>query len=169
MRSVKLDFLHPQPKAGLLAWLLLVAGLVLAGWTVWQDTQMNHKITAETVEQQKLGKTAMAGNAARTGAASNRSGEPMVGEQLSLPWSELFVKLESVKSKDIALVSLEADGRKTEALLTAEARNFDAMLAWIESLKNQAGFRTVTLSSHALKEEDPQQPYRFVLRLGWRP
>lgn len=161
MRSLKLDFLHPQPTAGWPAWLLLVAGLALAGWALWHDGQLNQELAAETAEQRRLGKSPVARNA-------GQAGTPMADEQLLLPWNELFGKLESVKTKDIALISLEADGRKTEAVLTAETRHFNDMLAYIESLRNEAGFRTVTLSSHVLREEDPQQPYRFVLRLGWR-
>jgi hypothetical protein len=42
------------------------------------------------------------------------------------------------------------------------------MLAWIDELKDKAGFASVTLASHTVREDDPQQPIRFVLRLVWR-
>lgn len=85
-----------------------------------------------------------------------------------VPWADLFVRLETNRPKRIALVALEADARKPEATLTAEARTAKDMLAYIEQLKGEAGFASVTLASHALQESDPQQPLRFVLRLVWK-
>lgn len=90
------------------------------------------------------------------------------GEQLATPWSGLFVRLESSRPKRIALVALEADARKPEATLTAEARTAKDMLAYVEQLKGEAGFASVTLASHAMQEGDPQRPLRFVVRLVWR-
>lgn len=166
MRSLKLDFLHPISRPGWPAWLLLAAGLALAGWTLWHERQLDQALAAETARQ--VGVAPAPGRFARTPAAKGQTGTLSAAEQLALPWSELFAKLEKVQSKRIALLALEADGRRTEATLTAEARDLKDMLAYIDSLKNEAGFSSVTLSSHVLREEDPELPYRFVLRLGWR-
>lgn len=89
-------------------------------------------------------------------------------EQLAVRWDDLFVRLEASHPKRIALVALEADARKPEATLTAEARSAKDMLAYIEQLKGEAGFASVTLASHIVQEGDPQQPLRFVVRLVWK-
>jgi hypothetical protein len=168
MRSLKLDFLHPSPGTGWPAWLLLFAGLALAGWAGWHDTRLDRKIAAESAELRRQSISPRSARTGMTSAGISQADTQLAGEQLSLPWSKLFSGLEKVKPRNIALIALEADGRKTEATLTAEARDFNDMLAYVEALKNEAGFKSVTLTSHMLREEDPEQPYRFVLRLGWR-
>jgi len=167
MQSLKLDFLHPFPRPHWAAWALLAAGLGLATWVGWQDRQAQHALDEAVAAAPKP-----IANAARRPASATASEEQTVAlqarEQLAVPWGELFVRLETNQPKGIALVALEADARKAEATLTAEARTAKDMLAWIEQLKGKAGFASVTLASHALQESDPQQPLRFVLRLGWK-
>jgi Tfp pilus assembly protein PilN len=87
---------------------------------------------------------------------------------LQLPWGKLLQSLEQTYPGHIALLSLEADERRNEATLTAEARNAEAMLAYLEVLKAPPGLKTVVLASHEIQEEDEQRPLRFVVRLGWR-
>jgi hypothetical protein len=167
MRSLKLDFLHPHPGVGWPAWLLLATGLALAGWAAWQDRELDRAIAMETATQQRLDAVPKPLRAAQTRVG--QTGAVPAGEQLALPWTALFTRLEKVRvKKPVALIALEADGRRAEATLTAEAKSLNDMLAYLEALERDAGFRSVALASHVLREEDPQLPYRFVLRLGWR-
>lgn len=167
MRTLRLDFLHPFPRTHWAGWLLLAAGLGLATWTGWQGRQVQKALdVAVAAAPQPLAaapRRDVAAAASETLAAARQA-----REHLAVPWGELFVRLESHLPKSIALVALEADARKPEATLTAEARNARDMLAWVEQLKNTAGFASVTLVSHAVQEGDPQQPLRFVVRVVWR-
>lgn len=165
---LKLDFEHPAPRPHWTAWLLLAAGLAAAAWTGWQAWRAQEafdRAVAEAPHAAQVPAPRRATAAARTDDTAARSAR----EQLATPWSELFMRLEGNLPKRIALVTLEADTRKLEATLTAEARNAKDMLAYVEQLKDEAGFTTVTLASHALQEADPQQPLRFIVRLGWKP
>lgn len=168
MRGLRLDFLHPLPRPHGVAWLLLAAGLGLAAWTGWQGQQIGRAL-AEASAAAPTPKTLPA---SRRSAGTTKGDVPGAAEssraQLETPWSELFMRLESHRPRRIALLALEADARKPEATLTAEARNAKDMLAWIEQLKDEAGFRSVTLASHVVQESDAQRPVRFVLRLAWR-
>lgn len=168
MRSLKLDFLHPQRGPGWVSWLLLAAGFVLVVWSIWHGGRLDRAIAVESAEQLRLNAASRSERAGRISSAPGKPGMLPTGELLALPWNALFARLEKVQSKKIALLALEADGRKTEATLTAEAKTLNDMLAYIEALKREGGFKSVTLSSHTLQEEDEQLPYRFVLRLGWR-
>jgi uncharacterized iron-regulated membrane protein len=167
MRTLKLDFLHPLPRPHWAAWVLLAAGLGLAAWTGWQGRQVQRALDeAVAASPQPAGPVAR--RPGRATAGEEQTVARQAGEQLAVPWGDLFVRLETNRPKRIALVALEADARKTEATLTAEARTAKDMLAYVEQLKGEAGFASVTLASHALQEGDPQRPLRFVLRLVWR-
>ena len=167
MRTLRLDFLHPFPRPHWAGWLLLAAGLGLATWVGWQGQQAQAALD-EAVAAAPHPVAAAARRPAAATASEEQTAARQAREQLAIPWGELFVRLETNRPKEIALVALEADARKPEATLTAEARTAKDMLGWIERLKGEAGFASVTLASHALQESDPQQPLRFVLRLVWR-
>lgn len=168
MRRLRLDFLHPFPRPHWAAWLLLAAGLGLAAWVGWQDQLIERALAVAAAESPPP----------RTPPVSRRGPSAATGEDqlavessrahLATPWGGLLIRLENSRPKTIALLALEADARKPEATLTAEARTAKDMLAWVEQLKGEAGFRSVTLASHTLQENNPQQPIRFVLRLVWR-
>jgi hypothetical protein len=166
VQHLRLDFLHPRPRPHWLGWVLLAAGIALAAWTGWQGRAAQQALAAAVAAQPKVAAPA-ARVPARAGAAQGVA--DTAREQLAVPWNDLFVRLESHRSSRVALLALEADARKAEATLTAEARNAKDMLAYIDQLKAEAGFASVTLASHVLQESNPQQPLRFVLRLAWRP
>lgn len=166
---LKLDFEHPAPRPHWTAWLLLAAGLAAAAWTGWQARQAQAAFERAVAEAPHATQAPAPRRATATAAAvADDTAARSAREQLATPWSELFMRLEGNLPKRIALVALEVDARKSEAILTAEARDAKDMLAYVEQLKDEAGFATVTLASHALQETDPQRPLRFVLRLGWR-
>lgn len=168
MRALRLDFLHPFPRPHWAGWALLAAGLGLAAWVGWQGQRVQH-----AMDQAVAGAPRPAAGAERRPGPAAKINEDETAsrqarEQLAVQWGDLFVQLEKSRPKSIALVGLEADSRKAEATLTAEARTARDMLSYIEQLKGEAGFKSVTLASHALQEGDPQRPLRFVLRLVWR-
>jgi Tfp pilus assembly protein PilN len=167
MRSLRLDFLHPLPRPHWAGWLLLATGVALALWVGWQDRQVGVAL-AEALAAAPPEARTTARRATRAAPGEQREAVESARAQLQVPWSDLFVRLEANRPKRIALVALEADARKTEATVTAEAKNARDMLAWIDELKDKAGFASVTLASHTLREDDPQQPIRFVLRVVWR-
>lgn len=166
MRRLTLDFLHPLPRPHWAGWLLLAVGAALAGWSGWQGVRTQDALDAAVAAAPRA--PAAPPRLPRAAAADAQSAARQAREQLATPWDALFVRIEANLPKTIALVALEADARKPDATLTAEARTVQDMLAWIEQLKLEAGFATVTLASHALQENDPQQPLRFTLRLDWR-
>ncbi|MEW6414716.1 MAG: hypothetical protein AB1482_05615 [Pseudomonadota bacterium] len=165
MRRLRLDFLHPLPRPHWAGWLLLAAGGALAAWSGWQGAQTQAALDAAVTAAPRAPAAA-----ARTRfvAADEQAAVRQAREQLAIPWDALFVRLETNLPKRIALVALEADARKPDATLTAEAMSAQDMLAWIEQLRLEGGFASVTLVSHALQESEAQQPLRFVLRLDWK-
>jgi Tfp pilus assembly protein PilN len=88
-------------------------------------------------------------------------------EQLNLPWRDLLDAVEAATPKDIALLTLEPDGRKHILKGVAEARDSDAMLAYIEALQQQEFFSNVVLTRHDTNEQDARKPLRFQFEAQW--
>jgi hypothetical protein len=88
--------------------------------------------------------------------------------QLSLPWDTLFKAVESSGGKDIALLSMEPDLRKGTVTISAEAKNFDAMLEYVRQLGKRDAFDSLLLQNHQVQQTDPQKPIRFSLLAVWK-
>ena len=83
------------------------------------------------------------------------------------PWDKLFKALETSMDKDVALLSIQPDVAGGVVILSAEARDWNAMLGYIRRLGEDKFFTDVHLVSHQIQQSDPQKPVRFVLSCAW--
>jgi hypothetical protein len=90
-----------------------------------------------------------------------------VARDLQVPWSELLTALESVQAKDVALLGVEPSPIRHNVRITAEAKNTDAMLNYVDALRGDS-FPEVNLSSHQFETNTPGDPVRFVVQARWR-
>lgn len=88
--------------------------------------------------------------------------------QLSLPWDALFSAVEASGGKHVALLSMEPDLKTGTVTISAEAKNFDAMLDYVRQLGKREVFGSVLLQNHQVQQTDPQKPVRFSLRAAWK-
>lgn len=89
-------------------------------------------------------------------------------EQLSAPWQPLFNALDSVNSKDIALLSIEPNKKKRQVLLTGQARNMEAALAYVRQLMQVDVFTQVYLLKHTVDLDHPFEPVEFSIAVEWK-
>ena len=88
--------------------------------------------------------------------------------QLNLPWRALHDAVGAATPARIALLALEPDARRRSIKITAEAKTSDAMIGYVEALKEQDLFAGVALTRHEINELDPNRPIRFQLEAEWR-
>ncbi|MFD2366052.1 PilN domain-containing protein [Pseudoduganella sp. GCM10020061] len=87
--------------------------------------------------------------------------------QLNLPWRAVHDALAAGTPASIALLALEPDARRHTLRITAEARDSDGMVGYVEQLKRQELFSDVVLVSHLVNDADPNKPLRFELEATW--
>jgi hypothetical protein len=87
--------------------------------------------------------------------------------QLNLPWRALQDAIGAATPPAIAMLALEPDARKRTMKITAEAKSSDAMIAYVEALKQQELFSEVALTRHEINEADPLKPIRFQIEAQW--
>ena len=92
-----------------------------------------------------------------------------VARALLLPWDSLFRTLEQSADERVALLALQPDARKREIAITGEARDYDAVLAFVTRLESRHTLRDVHLVRHELREDDPQRPLAFSILASWEP
>lgn len=168
---MKLDFCAPiQP--GLVSWLLFAIGVTAAGWSLvtWRAADDLHR----AAETRLAGLQRPVPPAARTAPPADRATlahlrrDAAARDQLNLPWTGLFDSLHSLRPAQIALLSLDADGRRTDFSLTALAIDQSALLDWFDELRQAPALDEVSLTRHELREVDGLQVVYFNLRGKWR-
>jgi len=167
MRRLELDFLRQKPAIPAAAWLLLALGLVLSALAASRYTDIQQGIARETALAKQYERERRLKPARSKAVAAPAEAGVQDQALLEKPWGELFARLERTRPDKVAFLALEADARKAEAVITAEARTPGQMLDYVNTLRKQPGFASVSLSSHIIDDENPQRPLQFVLRLKW--
>lgn len=179
MKPMQLDFARPGWRralyrahpAAILAGLLGVA-LLVSGITVGLQASQQQAVRDEALhaQQRKL---------AAAVRAPLRQPETAIPEaqatavnatvlQLNLPWRQLQDAVAAANMPTVALLALDPDPRKQVLKLTAEAKNADDMVGYVEQLKQQEFFSSAALLRHETNEQDPNRPLRFQVEVQWR-
>lgn len=88
-------------------------------------------------------------------------------DKLDLPWDSLFAAVESAFNQQATLLAIEPDAETRQVRLTAEAKDFPAMLDYLKQLQQSPALRDAYLSSHQINQQDSQRPVRFVINARW--
>jgi hypothetical protein len=172
---MNLDFSARPSRPGLTSWLLLALGLAAAGWVMlaWQDADAargNAEMRLASLQAkptQKATKPQRADAAALNLLQSRQRGDDAARSQLNLPWARLLDTLQNSRPPEIAFLNLDADGRRGDFTLAAQAKNHAAMLDYFNALQRAPGMARVSLNRHELREADGVQALYFSLRGEW--
>ena len=178
MKPLRIDFappslrrtlfhLHPALLAGALLGLFLCVSAAIAGYQLMRARQAHDAQLLQA--RQRLAKlSGIAVPLPRTliapAQAAAVNGAIL---QLNLPWRDLQDAVAAATPGTVALLTLEPDARKHVLKLTAEAKNSDDMIAYIEKLKQQDFFSAVLLTRHEINLQDANLPIRFQLEVQW--
>jgi hypothetical protein len=88
--------------------------------------------------------------------------------RLNIPWEKLFRAFETDTTNEVGLLALLPDARRRILVVQAEAVNPVAMIAFVQRLRAQPDFQDVYLTKHELRDQEPEQPYRFALEIRWK-
>jgi hypothetical protein len=176
MRALRLDYqrrTRPGSWPGLGMLLSALVALLLTGGYYHRLGESIERWESRVAHEERLvSHRARAMRPASAEAAREQALEIQHANQvlrrLSLPWDALFRAVESSGGKNIALLSMEPDLRKGAVTISAEAKDFDAMLEYVRQLGKREVFGSVLLQSHQVQQADPQKPIRFSLRAVWK-
>lgn len=169
---VRLDYqrhLKPFPLAGTALFIAALAVLAMLGGYYYNMTQKAEKLEASVrlVERTSFNKMWPQHRDVRETAMEIQHANDLL-YQISLPWEKLFQAVESSAGKDVSLLGMEPDADKHVVKITGEARNFYAMLAYLQRLEECKEFGSVYLQNHRVRQQDPDKPVRFAVLATWR-
>jgi Tfp pilus assembly protein PilN len=174
MKRLTLDFKGARPGFGAVSLALLAAGLVTAALVGFAERNLVGKIQAaekKVVNLEKEGsRRAQPSRAADSAALQlevHQANEIL--HQLALPWRGLFKAIESSNEKEVALLAVQPDMQRRVLRLSGEAKNFDALLAYVGRLEKNDALSSVYITQHEIRTQDPERPVRFALVANWAP
>lgn len=170
MRALTLDFLRAPRRTPWVGMLLLIAGALTLGQVANHERALTAQIALADARLEILTKGSKTKPAQPADAEAQQQEIRHANEilqQLALPWSVLFKVIETSNEKEIALLSIQPDAGKRVLRLAGEAKNFDALLAYIARLEQSPMLSQVYLSSHELRLQDAEKPVRFALVANW--
>lgn len=171
LRPLDLDF-HPRrySPSGIL---LLVAGLALAAVAMADYSSVAGEAQHRQSELARLQRAPIGAQAARqpgdeAAVQQAEQAATAVTQDIKRPWEALFAAIEAARSDDVALLSLSPDAARGVVRIGGEARNREAILAYMESLGESKVLGNVVLIEDQLQQQDPEKPFRFMLSADWR-
>jgi len=170
MRALTLNF-ERRPPGTRLGWGILALGALLAILAILAQATISAELETQAAALPRP--TARREPAVLPGGVASEAdaiaGARAVVGHLAGPGEKPFVTLEAVAQPDVALLALTRDTGTRSLRILAEARNFDAMLAYLRVLEQSRAFTQVALVEHEIQDRDPQRPLRFSLAAAWGP
>jgi Tfp pilus assembly protein PilN len=88
--------------------------------------------------------------------------------ELTVPWQDLFSIVEDYPDHDVALIGIDQNPVQSQIRITAEAKNFEAMIAYLKYLQRSVLLREAELNDHLIETNVPGNPVRFQITAVWR-
>lgn len=171
MRFLQINFSWQPWRLGRLIGLgLFVAAIMLlafAGYLAWQ---MQQERTRWQSESQRLNRTENKRPASSDNLEQQKAELRLAGKviaKLAMPWDELFGAIESAQNEQATLLGIEPDTERREVHLSVEAKDTNAMLAYVKQLRAAPVLKDAYLITHQVNAQDPQRPIRFTVLAHW--
>jgi Tfp pilus assembly protein PilN len=137
------------------------------------DIQLNVRLEgsrdAGTQMQERFQRASAPRTVSRPLKKEQLSGLNAVVRQLNTPWMDVFDILERRTPANVALVSIEPDGRRSIVRVQAEARSIDELLAYAETLERDAAVTRVVLLRHETNDRDENHPAQLSFEVSLNP
>ncbi|MBN3787831.1 hypothetical protein [Burkholderia sp. Ac-20353] len=173
MRTLEIDFCRHRARTGTSGLILLgAAALLLAvcGARLWDAYTENGRIHAEveavqhrTLTQRHVVKPPPT----PAEKLAEKQGQAVLRE-LTVPWQELFSIVEDYPDHDVALIGIDQNPAQAQIRITAEAKDLDAMIAYLKYLQTSVLLREAALNGHVVENNVPGKPVRFQVTAVWR-
>jgi Tfp pilus assembly protein PilN len=166
--ALAVDFAPRRSPAARAGVFLLACGVVAAIAVAQRYEALGRELAALESRQALVQKRARAAAprlgtpAANEAAAEIRAANAVIGE-LTVPWQDLFADIESAADPAIALLAVQPDAQGRAVRVSGVARNFEALLAYMQRLEATRLLAKVYLVRHEMRSQDVE----FTVHATW--
>ena len=156
MKRVELDFAHPRRRFRLADGAWLAAGMLALAAVAWQHRELAAQRDELEAALVQMDRAAGRGPAASTDPARADLRElarevarvNVVAARLAVPWHALFADLEAASGHGVTLLGFEPEAEAGRLRITARARRFEDMTAYLRRLEATSAFHDAFLAAH---------------------
>jgi len=172
MRTLALDYARDEGRSRLAVWALTAFAVAFACDTGLRYRSLVRDIAAKQLElaqsRSTTGQTREARRESPSLGGDDLAAARDTARKLAMPWSALFRALEAAATARVALLAIEPDAEKRTILLSAEAKDYAAALAYVGNLARQETLANVYLSHHELKQAAGQRVLAITVSASWK-
>ncbi|WP_412526401.1 hypothetical protein [Burkholderia lata] len=173
MRPLDIDFCRRGARVRTGGMILLGVAVLLcvaSGARLWHAYAENDRVQ-ESVEAARHRTLAQRHVAKALPTPAEKLAEKQSGavlRELTVPWQTLFSIVEDYPDHDVALIGIDQNPAQGQIRITAEAKNPDAMIAYLKYLQTSVVLREAVLNGHLVETNVPGMPVRFQITAVWR-
>lgn len=168
---LNLDYQEPGGRARWATWALLLLAIVYMADVGWSYFRVKETMDRRMAELASLPKGARTGQTPsyRPGTVERELAFARATiHKIALPWNEFFKALSTSNVEDVDLLSVEPNIDSGTVQVTAEAKDLPAMLTYLARLESNKHFRSVGVTHHEIKRNDPLRRVSFTVVVSWR-
>lgn len=172
-RTLDIDFCRRRARIGVSGAILLgVAALLWGACAVrlWHAYAENDRIrdALALVQHRTFAQQHVVKPPPSAAARLEEKQSQAVLRELTVPWQTLFSIVEDYPGHDVALIGIDQNPAQGQIRITAEAKDPDAMIAYLKYLQTSDVLREATLNGHLVEENVAGKPVRFQITAVWR-
>ena len=161
LRPYAVELLHPRREIPLLSWLLLAAGVIVAGSAVLGCQPAWNQRAELLADQEKLQAAYDRAHDAGKPRVATRSGDrdgaaeaALVVAEVHRPWHQLFDQIEAAQRSGggVHLLQLSVDPRFTSLQVVAEGRDLGGLVRFSGQMVGNGPIRSMELTHHEWRD-----------------
>ena len=173
MMPLTIDFAKRRTGPAAAGLVLLIAAALLmslAGSALWRAYRQNDRARAELAASAGSGparKHAVPLEPSALAKQAAKDSSKVLSEQ-TVPWQDLLAIVEGYREHDVALIGIDQTPAQGQIRITAEAKDFDALIGYLKYLQQSTLLREAVLNTHLIETTVPGVPVRFQVTAVWR-
>ncbi len=167
---LQLDFVQRRSRGGAIGIAVASVGVLCLAGVLVQRHELTARLAGLELRNAALAERANRGHSPQSVAGLDSQNAEKTVRELGTPWSQLLAQLETASSdteNDVAVLAVEPDHAKHRVKVTAEARDLERALSYVQRLRKAPNLRYPMLDSHELRTEDKDHPVRFQVSAEW--
>jgi hypothetical protein len=88
--------------------------------------------------------------------------------RFAAPWPALFSAIESSRTDDVSLLSIEPDAAAGHVVISGEAKDYLSLMTYVARLQSHQALSRVHLARHEVRDNEPKRPTQFSISARWR-